>query len=356
MRLLFVTAHKHLPELRGGMEVNTHELSVRLQAQGCTVGVLCGLAGRGITGLLARLQIKLLKKACPVDHGLGYPVWRAWDIEPHIHQIVERFEPDVIVIQGGSQFDQVLSLCLDTGLPVYGYLHTPDRLPLAPAVLAHPSLGFIANSVFMTSIHPEKRFAGIVRPLMRPELYATVTDRSSVVFVNPSPHKGLAIALALASARPDVHFLFVVNHREAHTRLQEELAGRPNVELVGPCTDMREVYRRAKLVLAPSQWVETWGRIATEAHFSGIPVLASNSGGLPEAVGPGGICLPADAPTDAWIAAFAGVWDDPAQYAALCEQAKAYAQRREISQQWIVDSFMDIVRGATEMPSRASQG
>ena len=53
--------------------------------------------------------------------------------------------------------------------------------------------------------------------------------------------------------------------------------------------DMRSVYRDTKVLLVPSQWLETWGRVATEAQFSGIPVLASRSGALPEAVGPGGI-------------------------------------------------------------------
>src|SRR3546814_9881685 len=43
--------------------------------------------------------------------------------------------------------------------------------------------------------------------------------------------------------------------------------------------DMREVYRRTHTLLVPSQWEEAWGRVATEAQFSGIPVLASDRGG-----------------------------------------------------------------------------
>jgi glycosyltransferase involved in cell wall biosynthesis len=78
-----------------------------------------------------------------------------------------------------------------------------------------------------------------------------------------------------------------------------------NVTLHPPTRDMRPLYARARLLLAPSQWEEAWGRVATEAQVSGIPVLASNRGGLPEAVGNGGILLPADAPGNEWAR---GTW------------------------------------------------
>jgi len=48
---------------------------------------------------------------------------------------------------------------------------------------------------------------------------------------------------------------------------------------------MRAAYGRSRLLLAPSRWVESWGRVASEAQISGLPVIATKSGGLPEAVG-----------------------------------------------------------------------
>ena len=107
---------------------------------------------------------------------------------------------------------------------------------------------------------------------------------------------------------------------------------------------MRKVYRQAKLLLAPSQCLETWGRVATEAHFSGIPVLASNSGGLPEAVGPGGICLPPDAPVACWIGAFSEIWDNPARYLQLSQAALEYSRRPEIAPDAIANSLIAIVQ------------
>lgn len=341
LRVLFVTNHKHLPELRGGMEVNTHELSLALLQRGAAVGVLCGLAGVGLTGLWARLRRKALRNPCPVDYSLGYPTWRSYDPIPHVASVVHAFRPDAVVVQGGAGFVPLVTECLKMEAPVICYLHTQDRLLLDDIEGAH-RLVFIANSSFTSLFHPEKLFAGIIRPIIRPEAYRTTTDRSSAIFINPGPHKGVGIVLSLAEARPDVRFTFVVN-RLAERRRDAPWHALPNVHVAGPVTDMRNVYRHGKLLLAPSQWVETWGRVATEVHFSGIPVLASNRGGLPESVGPGGICLPPDAPVACWIRAFSEIWDDPDRYRQMSQAALEYSRRAEISPDVIVDSFMGIL-------------
>jgi glycosyltransferase involved in cell wall biosynthesis len=54
---------------------------------------------------------------------------------------------------------------------------------------------------------------------------------------------------------------------------------------------MKEVYESAKVVLIPSVWEEPFGRIAVKAGINGIPSIASDSGGLPESVGNGGIII-----------------------------------------------------------------
>lgn len=128
-----------------------------------------------------------------------------------------------------------------------------------------------------------------------------------ITLVNPSPAKGLAIAMRLIlmaeKELPDITFLFVQgrgNPADAITLLHlpnqpndRPLSNRsfPNVRVLPNQKDMREVYAQTKVLLAPSLWFEAFGRVAVEALVNGIPVLASQSGGLPEAVGEGGICL-----------------------------------------------------------------
>ncbi|MBP3529792.1 MAG: glycosyltransferase family 4 protein [Thermoguttaceae bacterium] len=55
--------------------------------------------------------------------------------------------------------------------------------------------------------------------------------------------------------------------------------------------DLREFYRQTRILLAPSLWNESFGRVAVEAGLNGIPVVCSNRGALPEVVEGWGITL-----------------------------------------------------------------
>ena len=117
---------------------------------------------------------------------------------------------------------------------------------------------------------------------------------------------------------------------EERRALQTRVAAHPNVTLQGRGHDMRRVYAATKCLLVPSQWEEAWGRVATEAQFSGIPVIASDRGGLPEAVGPGGTILAHDAPAAAWATAVREYWQNPESHRAAAQAALDYARRPEI--------------------------
>lgn len=45
----------------------------------------------------------------------------------------------------------------------------------------------------------------------------------------------------------------------------------------------RDIWDRVKVLLVPSVCNEAWGAVVTEAQLRGIPVIASNAGGIPEA-------------------------------------------------------------------------
>jgi glycosyltransferase involved in cell wall biosynthesis len=72
---------------------------------------------------------------------------------------------------------------------------------------------------------------------------------------------------------------------------------------------MRRIYQSARIVLVPSILNEAWARVVTEAQISGIPILASDRGGLPESVGPGGILVDPDADISDWEKALSRLWD-----------------------------------------------
>lgn len=128
-------------------------------------------------------------------------------------------------------------------------------------------------------------------------------------------------------------------------RLLKRLAALPNVTLRPPTQDMRSVYGKARIVLAPSQWEEAFGRAAVEPQFSGIPVVASARGGLPEAVGPGGLLMDPAADADAWAEAVRRLWHDPALYAEKSQAARRNSTRPEMDPARQIDRLLDIFAG-----------
>ncbi|MEK6950173.1 MAG: glycosyltransferase family 4 protein [Nanoarchaeota archaeon] len=54
-----------------------------------------------------------------------------------------------------------------------------------------------------------------------------------------------------------------------------------------PQENVPALYAQADLVVFPSLWPEPFGRIALEAQASGVPLIASATGGIPELVSPG---------------------------------------------------------------------
>ena len=64
-----------------------------------------------------------------------------------------------------------------------------------------------------------------------------------------------------------------------------------------------------------------------EAQASGIPSVASDRGGIREAVGDAGILLSTDDPISAWADAVRRVWTDSSLRASLSDSARRMALR-----------------------------
>lgn len=87
----------------------------------------------------------------------------------------------------------------------------------------------------------------------------------------------------------------------------------PNVEFLRtvPPDRVRTLIRSARAILVPSRSDEGAGRVVLEAYASGVPVIASRVGGLPEAVveGTTGVLVP-PGDVSAWRAAVESLLDD----------------------------------------------
>jgi glycosyltransferase involved in cell wall biosynthesis len=80
--------------------------------------------------------------------------------------------------------------------------------------------------------------------------------------------------------------LKIVGDGPLKDRVAGAAAGRSNVEWLGhrPVADVHALMRRADMLVFPSEWYETFGRVAVEAFAAGTPVIAANIGAVAELV------------------------------------------------------------------------
>ncbi len=103
-----------------------------------------------------------------------------------------------------------------------------------------------------------------------------------VVMVNPCLVKGIDIFTGLADALPQYRFAAVPTWGATANDLAE-LGRRSNITLLPPEDNIDDILKLTKVVLVPSVWAEARSRIVLEAMACGIPVIASDVGGLHEA-------------------------------------------------------------------------
>jgi glycosyltransferase involved in cell wall biosynthesis len=206
--------------------------------------------------------------------------------------------------------------------------------------------------------------ATVVPRLMNRDLIGCEPDptRRFVTFVNPQPHKGLyvfaKIAQVLGRERPDIPLL-VVESRAGADRLRQTgsvLRGLKNLHRMRNTSDPREFYRASHIVLMPSVWQESFGRIAAESMMNGIPVLASTRGALPEVVGDAGLLhdipdritptsreYPTEDEIRPWVDSIVRLWDDTEHYRRVSEQGQTHSKRWAPHR--ILDDFESAILG-----------
>jgi glycosyltransferase involved in cell wall biosynthesis len=351
MHVLFALAHYYLPQFAGGVQSSTHELALELLKRGMTVSVAANLMGNDLVGFLVRAKMKMLRRKFSRDRLPGYPVYRSWLLFETVDHILPAITPDVVVVQPRHAVRVALAF-QRAKLPIVMYLRDVEFQDHAGSIQELNDVRYVANSQFTAETY-RKAFgihSTVIPPLFHAERYRTQTTRRNVTMVNPHPFKGVELAIKLAEKCPEIPFSFVESwalEPSYRATLQQRLSHFPNVTLRSRTADMRSVYSEARLILVPSQWEEAWGRIASEAHFSGIPVLASRTGGLPESVGPGGILVAKDAPVECWASHLQRLWTDEAFYRKLSNAALAYAGRPELNTELQIGAFIRILQEAT---------
>lgn len=262
-------------------------------------------------------------------------------------QILERFRPAVLLTYGGHPANlELMRRARTRGIAVVFHLHNfayADRRAFADCA-----------AVLVPTEHARRYYArtlgldgtAIELPLGPERMLASASEPHYLTFVNPVPAKGVTvfarIAAELGRRRPEIPLLVVEARGTADwlARVPLDLSGLENLHRMANTPDPRAFYRVSRAVLVPSLWRENAALVAREALCNGIPVLASDRGGLPETLGDAGFlfavperCTPTSAavPTARevapWVATIEKLWDDPAFEAEHRARARAESRR-----------------------------
>ena len=134
------------------------------------------------------------------------------------------------------------------------------------------------------------------------------------------------IADELGRKRPDIPLL-VVEGRGTEATLTGcglDLRAWGTAHLMAAPDDPRKVWEVTRIGVLPTLDLQGGSRVAVEALLNGVPVVASDRGGLPESLGGAGVILPLPErltpatrllPTaeevTPWVEAIVRLWDDP---------------------------------------------
>lgn len=355
MRILFLTNRPYLPQKVGGAESSTDAMIKALEARGNSCMVLAALLpGLNWLSLKNKIRRKVTGHSAAIDRAAGYPVARGWDLTSAIKETKERFSPDVaILLPSTGGFRKLADSLYDAGIPVVLHLRDVDFQALGDPRNASLA-GVISNSRFTSNLF-KKEFgleSKVIYNIFNRDSYKTTAQDQYVTFINPVEVKGRKIALELARNNPDIKFLFVEGWRLNEEDKQELLKITKqlgNVIWLDRLHDMRKVYSKTRILLVPSQLEEAWGRVVSEAHVSGIPVLASDIGGLPESVGPGGKLInPKE--IDDWQQALRELWDDAGVWQSFSKAAYNFSLRTELDVDDIVKQYESALKSFIEHP------
>lgn len=287
-------------------------------------------------------------------------------------EALEDFRPDIVFFDGGFPFDYLIPTeARIRGIPTASYVtHTTFT-----GTRWCGDVDIIITDSHATARLYEKRSG--LRPIpvgkfIDPNgVIAETNSRKRITFVNPSLHKGVTItamlAVLLERRRPDIVFEIVGSVENWRTTvasitasLGSERRSLSNAIETPFTDDMRAVYAHSRILLAPSLGYESSGRVLAEAMLNGIPTLSTDSGGMLEMIGDGGIVLdlpdrlmerpynnvPTPRELASTIAHIERLYDDDTFYADLSRKAYEVGRTRHsiaASTQRLIDAFRPLI-------------
>jgi Glycosyltransferase len=293
MRILLTSNASHDPPRGGSTRSNLVWLE-HLAANGHDCRVVCSAlesAGdsRSLRNGVAILSVKDLVRRRAI-----------------LSEEIQSCQPDFVLVSSEDVSHVLLREAVNAAPDRLIYLaHTPQFFPFGPASWNPDpkAAAIVASSRAIVAIgsHMQgyiRKSLGAEAVVIHPPIYGEPPfarfgsfDKGWILMINPCVVKGIGIFLELARLFPQYQFAALTGWGATSADLLA-LASLPNVTVLESVGSIEEVLAQSRLLLVPSLWYEGFGLIAMEAMLRGLPVIASNSGGLSEAKQGTGFVIP----------------------------------------------------------------
>ena len=215
--------------------------------------------------------------------------------------------------------------------PVFHLIHNSHPYP--EIIDAEKNQHIIYNSEWLKDLLNYKFSNFIVTPPVDYNYYDVGNEPEKseyITLINLNENKGGKIFAEIARAMPHKSFLGVLGSYD-----EQITPTLPNVRYVANSPDIKQWYAKTRILLMPSKY-ESWGRTATEAMCSGIPVICTDTPGLKENCEKGGIFIKNRDNVKEWVEAITKL-DDKKAYSWASRKAKA--RSREFDTRKTLDEF-----------------
>lgn len=226
-------------------------------------------------------------------------------------RMLDTYEPDVLLLYGARRYERsLLRKARERGIATIFYLVHPGYKKIED--FQHADMIFTdteaTRQLFADRLGLECRVIG--KFIEKPPAPPDAPTPQFVTFINPSAEKGVTLFLRIvelaARTLPYARFLVVesrANLEAAEQRTGLDVSRFGNVIRVGLQREMGRIFAVTKILLVPSLWHDSGPRVTVEALSYGIPVVATNRGGIAELVGDAGslVAPPPPLVEDHWL-------------------------------------------------------